>query len=39
MLVIKNLHVEVDNKKILRGINLHIKPGEIHAIMVRVKVP
>ncbi|MFZ0219919.1 MAG: Fe-S cluster assembly ATPase SufC [Candidatus Aquirickettsiella sp.] len=33
MLVIKNLHAEVDNKKILRGINLNIKPGEIHAIM------
>lgn len=33
MLTIKNLHAEVDNKKILRGINLHIKPGEIHAIM------
>lgn len=33
MLVIKNLHVEIDNKKILRGINLSIKPGEIHAIM------
>src|SRR5436190_3349783 len=33
MLTIKNLHVGVDNKKILRGINLHIKPGEVHAIM------
>jgi len=33
MLVIKNLHSEIDNKKILRGINLHVKPGEIHAIM------
>lgn len=33
MLIIKNLQVEIDNKKILRGINLHIKPGEIHAIM------
>lgn len=33
MLVIKNLHAEIDHKKILCGINLHIKPGEIHAIM------
>ena len=33
MLAIKNLHTEVDNKKILRGVNLHIKSGEIHAIM------
>ena len=33
MLQIKNLHVEVDDKKILNGINLHIKTGEMHAIM------
>ena len=33
MLEIKNLHVEVDGKKILQGVNLAIKPGEIHAIM------
>jgi Fe-S cluster assembly ATP-binding protein len=33
MLVIKNLHAEIDGKKILKGINLEIKPGEIHAIM------
>ncbi len=33
MLTIKNLHVEIDNKPLLRGINLKIKPGEIHAIM------
>lgn len=33
MLVINNLHASVDNKEILRGINLTIKPGEIHAIM------
>lgn len=34
MLEIKNLQVAVDNnKQILRGINLSIKPGEIHAIM------
>jgi Fe-S cluster assembly ATP-binding protein len=33
MLKIKNLHVKVDDKKILNGINLHIKEGEMHAIM------
>jgi Fe-S cluster assembly ATP-binding protein len=33
MLKIKNLHVKIDNKDILRGINLEIKPGEIHVIM------
>lgn len=33
MLVIKNLHAEIEGKKILKGINLEIKPGEIHAIM------
>ena len=33
MLDIKNLHAKVDNKSILNGINLNIKPGEIHAIM------
>jgi len=30
---IKNLHVSVDNKQILRGINLDIYRGEIHALM------
>ncbi|MEP0520912.1 MAG: Fe-S cluster assembly ATPase SufC [Hyphomicrobiales bacterium] len=33
MLQINNLHAEVDGNKILRGINLTIKPGEVHAIM------
>lgn len=33
MLTIKNLHVSVDNKEILKGINLQIKAGEVHAIM------
>ena len=33
MLIIKNLHAKVDNKEILRGINLTINPGEVHAIM------
>lgn len=33
MISIKNLHASVDGKEILRGINLEIKDGEIHAIM------
>jgi Fe-S cluster assembly ATP-binding protein len=32
-LVIKDLHVEVEGKEILKGVNLTIKSGEIHAIM------
>ena len=33
LLEIKNLHASVGDKPILQGINLTIKPGEIHAIM------
>ncbi len=33
MLEIKNLHASVEGKEILRGINLTINPGEVHAIM------
>ena len=33
MLQIKNLRASVDGKEILKGINLEIKPGEVHAIM------
>jgi Fe-S cluster assembly ATP-binding protein len=33
MLEIKNLHAGIDDKEILRGIDLEIKPGEVHAIM------
>jgi Fe-S cluster assembly ATP-binding protein len=33
MLIIKNLHAEVEEKQILKGINLEVKPGEVHAIM------
>ena len=33
MLEIKNLHVAVDGKPILKGIDLSIGPGEVHAIM------
>jgi Fe-S cluster assembly ATP-binding protein len=33
MLEIKNLHASVGGKQILRGINLTVNPGEVHAIM------
>ena len=33
MLEIKDLHVSIDGKEILKGLNLNVKPGEIHAIM------
>lgn len=33
MLKINNLHASVEDKPILRGINLEVKPGEVHAIM------
>jgi Fe-S cluster assembly ATP-binding protein len=33
MLQIKNLHASINNKPILKGLNLTVKPGEIHAIM------
>ena len=33
MLSIKNLHAEVEEKQILKGINLTVNPGEVHAIM------
>jgi len=33
MLSIKDLQVSVEDKAILRGLNLEIKPGEVHAIM------
>lgn len=33
MLSIKNLHAGLEDKKILKGIDLEVKPGEIHAIM------
>jgi len=32
-LTIRNLHAGIEGKKILNGINLDIKPGEVHAIM------
>ncbi len=33
MLIIKNLHAEVEEKQILKGIDLTVKAGEVHAIM------
>ncbi len=33
MLSIKNLHVKVDGKEILKGLNLEVGTGEVHAIM------
>ena len=33
MLKIKNLHARIEDKEILKGINLEIKAGEVHAIM------
>ncbi|MFT6748698.1 MAG: Fe-S cluster assembly ATP-binding protein [Flavobacterium sp.] len=33
MLSIKNLHASIEDKEILKGINLEIKAGEVHAIM------
>lgn len=33
MLTIKNLHASVEDKEILKGLNLEIKAGEVHAIM------
>ena len=35
MLDIQDLHAGVDNKEILKGLSLNIKPGEMHAIMGR----
>lgn len=33
MLEIKDLHVSIDEKEILKGVNLVVPPGEIHALM------
>lgn len=33
MLEIKNLHASIEGKEILKGINLVVRPGEVHAIM------
>jgi Fe-S cluster assembly ATP-binding protein len=33
MIKISNLHASIDGKEILKGLNLEVKPGEVHAIM------
>lgn len=33
MLKIENLHASIAGKEILKGINLEVRPGEVHAIM------
>jgi Fe-S cluster assembly ATP-binding protein len=33
MLSIKNLHVAINDKAILKGLDLEVGPGELHAIM------
>lgn len=33
MLKVKNLHAQINGKEILKGINLEVNPGEVHAIM------
>lgn len=33
MLVVKDLHAQVEDKEILRGLSLEVGPGEVHAIM------
>ncbi len=35
MIKIDNLHVSIDDKEILKGINLNVNPGELHVIMGR----
>ena len=35
MLKIENLHIDVEDKSILKGVNLTVMPGEMHAIMGR----
>jgi len=33
MLSVRDLHCEISNQKVLKGLNLSVQPGEIHAIM------
>ena len=33
MLEVKNLHAKIEDKEILKGINLNVNAGEVHAIM------
>lgn len=37
-LTIKDLHVEIEGKEILKGVNLEIKGGEFHAVMARTEL-
>src|SRR5438270_10012457 len=32
-LIIRDLHVKVENREILKGLNLRVEPGKVHAIM------
>jgi Fe-S cluster assembly ATP-binding protein len=32
-LKIENLHVQAEDKKILKGLDLTVRPGEVHALM------
>lgn len=33
LLQVKNLHASIEGKEILKGIDLTVRPGEVHAIM------
>ncbi|UCC16273.1 MAG: ATP-binding cassette domain-containing protein, partial [Dehalococcoidales bacterium] len=33
MLQVENLYLELDGKPIINGLNLHVKPGEIHGVL------
>lgn len=33
MLKVKNLHANIGGKEILKGVDLEVRPGEVHAIM------
>jgi Fe-S cluster assembly ATP-binding protein len=33
LLEVKNLHVNVEGRRVLRGVSLEVKPGEVHAVM------
>ena len=39
VLEIKNLHVQIEDKKILKGVDLVLKTGEIHALMGQENLP
>ena len=33
LLKVENLHAKIENNQILKGLNLEVNPGEVHAIM------